>query len=736
MIKDTEVYIISWYNFSKNAKVQCVEDSFSHFSEYLGARGVAASSVSSAQAMDEHYVLDNLHTFDYLIAVGILERCNQVEFVLQQWGRLLKNTGVLLLGMASRLGIQFFCGDRDPFTGNIFDSIENYAMQFGSAQDAGTGRLYARAEMIQMLEHTGFGRHKFYSVWPNLAVPQLLYAEGVLPNEDLALRITPRYNDNTAIFMNERYLYDTLVRNGLFHELANAYFIECPKQSGFSPVEHVTLPVFRDSEAFATLIREDGFVEKRILDDSGIRKLEIFQANDKDLKSHGIKTIPFKVVGNSFIMPYIDAPSAVYYLRNLLQLNKDKFVAEMDRFMELIVHSSGHVSGAGYDAVLEHGYIDLVPINAFFTDGDFLFYDQEFCYDNLPARVIIWRSVDFIYAGRPDFESILPEQFFFTRYNIKNPSGLARKYIEPFMRTLLNTDTFEKFNDMSAQDIGTIGRNRQLLNVGLPNLMSPELSPETCFDNPAGKKIVVFGSGKYADKLLAFYKDELDVYAVIDNATAKQGQRIRGILVEPPSVLQEMEPDEYKVIICMRNFSAVYMQLKKMGVRNIGLYDADYVYPNRRVPNPYGDLAGGQKQYHIGYIAGVFDLYHLGHLNMFRRAKDLCDYLIVGVTSDRYVRESKKREPFIPFEERLEIVRSCRYVDEAHEIPFEYGGTVDAFCKYHFDVQFSGSDYMNNSWWLEQKAWLEKHGAELVFFSYTQQTSSTKIKALIDKGLL
>ena len=81
------------------------------------------------------------------------------------------------------------------------------------------------------------------------------------------------------------------------------------------------------------------------------------------------------------------------------------------------------------------------------------------------------------------------------------------------------------------------------------------------------------------------------------------------------------------------------------------------------------------------------------------------------------------------------MVRSCKYVDEAVEIPYLYGGTVDAYQKYHFDCQFSGSDYIDDPWWLEQKKYLEEHGAELVFFPYTQQTSSTKIKALIERGL-
>ena len=141
------------------------------------------------------------------------------------------------------------------------------------------------------------------------------------------------------------------------------------------------------------------------------------------------------------------------------------------------------------------------------------------------------------------------------------------------------------------------------------------------------------------------------------------------------------------------------------------------------------------KKYHIGYIAGVFDLYHIGHLNMFRRAKEQCDYLIVGVVSDEGVRKNKGVDPFIPFAERVELVRACRYVDEASEIPLTYAGTREAWELYHFDVQFSGSDYENDPYWLAEKDFLEKHGATMVFFPYTEQTSSTKIKAVINQQL-
>ena len=95
----------------------------------------------------------------------------------------------------------------------------------------------------------------------------------------------------------------------------------------------------------------------------------------------------------------------------------------------------------------------------------------------------------------------------------------------------------------------------------------------------------------------------------------------------------------------------------------------------------------------------------------------------------------KHVEPFIPFEERIEMVRSCRYVDEAVNIPVLMGGTDTAWRMLHFDVQFSGSDYENDPYWLKAKQFLEEHGADLVFFPYTQQTSSTKIKALINHRL-
>jgi glycerol-3-phosphate cytidylyltransferase-like family protein len=108
----------------------------------------------------------------------------------------------------------------------------------------------------------------------------------------------------------------------------------------------------------------------------------------------------------------------------------------------------------------------------------------------------------------------------------------------------------------------------------------------------------------------------------------------------------------------------------------------------------------------------------------------------VGVVNDELVMNNKKTLPCVPFEERSEIVKSCRYVDEVVELGTDNSDTYEMYKRYRFDVQFSGSDYENDPDWLDKQAFLRKYGSDLVFFPYTQSTSSTKLKTMIEKKLL
>ena len=204
-----------------------------------------------------------------------------------------------------------------------------------------------------------------------------------------------------------------------------------------------------------------------------------------------------------------------------------------------------------------------------------------------------------------------------------------------------------------------------------------------------------------------------------------------------PDMLKQLKSDEYKVIICIKNYVSVINQLQDLGTVKYSIYDANIGYGRKRPGYTVQKTEKTEpKKYHVGYISGVFDLFHIGHLNMFRRAKEQCDYLIVGVVTDEGVRKLKKVEPFVPFAERIEMVRSCRYVDEAVEIPLQYHDTTEAYKLYQFDCQFSGSDYSNDPSWERNKAFLEQNGSAMVFFPYTESTSSSKIKALIERRLM
>jgi glycerol-3-phosphate cytidylyltransferase len=117
------------------------------------------------------------------------------------------------------------------------------------------------------------------------------------------------------------------------------------------------------------------------------------------------------------------------------------------------------------------------------------------------------------------------------------------------------------------------------------------------------------------------------------------------------------------------------------------------------------------KKYKIGYTTGVFDLFHIGHLNILRRAKERCEFLIVGVSVDELVAYKNKRA-VIPFEERIEIVRAVRYVDMA--VPQENMDKLQALEKYNFDVIFVGSDWKNTDKWNEIERQMNERGVDII----------------------
>ena len=135
----------------------------------------------------------------------------------------------------------------------------------------------------------------------------------------------------------------------------------------------------------------------------------------------------------------------------------------------------------------------------------------------------------------------------------------------------------------------------------------------------------------------------------------------------------------------------------------------------------------------IGYTTGVYDMFHIGHLNIIRKAKEQCDYLIVGVSTDELVRKEKNKTPVIPYEERFEIIRALKYVDQV--VPQLDKNKLEAWEKYHFNKMFVGSDWQGTPQWLKFEEQFKPFGVEIVYIPYTKGISSTKLTEVV-KNLL
>lgn len=137
------------------------------------------------------------------------------------------------------------------------------------------------------------------------------------------------------------------------------------------------------------------------------------------------------------------------------------------------------------------------------------------------------------------------------------------------------------------------------------------------------------------------------------------------------------------------------------------------------------------KKYKIGYTTGVFDMFHIGHLNILKRAKEQCEYLIVGVTTDALSYSRKNKNPIIPWEDRMAIVSAICYVDMA--VPQDDMDKLSAVKKYNVDAVFVGSDWKGTEAWNQYEKQFAKEGCTVVYLDHTDGISSTILRERLNE---
>ena len=135
----------------------------------------------------------------------------------------------------------------------------------------------------------------------------------------------------------------------------------------------------------------------------------------------------------------------------------------------------------------------------------------------------------------------------------------------------------------------------------------------------------------------------------------------------------------------------------------------------------------------IGYTTGVYDMFHIGHLNILRRAKEQCDYLIVGVSTDELVQHDKHKTPIIPFEDRCAIIEAIKYVDKV--VPQHDKNKFAAWEKYHFNKMFVGSDWKGTPQWQAFEEQFAPVGVEIIYLDHTDGISTTILRNRLNEDI-
>lgn len=668
--------------------------------------------------------------YDYMIVTSDWEREeNPTSFFTLLSGKL-RNTGKLFILMNNRLGLRYFCGDKDRYSDSVIDCLEDYRNCDMSGLQ---GRMYDKAQMKRILKEAGLEKFQFFSVLSDLENPSLIFAEDYFPNENLTNRVIATYNSPDTVFVEEKTLYQPIVDNGMLSGLANAYLVECTKGADLCDVLHVTSSLERGNDnALFTIIHKSGIVEKKAAYTEGIKRLSDINDNHNRLKKRGIKVVEGSLEGDRFCMPYFKAETAQLYLGRILRNDTELFVREMDRFRDHILQSSEIVSPDQHDgegAILQYGFLDMVPLNCFHTEEGFVFFDQEFCVPNYQANILIWRLVASFYAADMEADQIYPREKLLERYDLLRNLSKWQNTEWDFLKALRNEKILEKYHQTVRANKADLLSNRVRMNQSAEYVTKKHMD---IFGGIDGKKLILFGTGKYATLFVQQYGNDFPIYAMLDNNAEKVGKKVNGIMVYSPDYLHSLPLGSYKVMICVKKYETIELQLQSMGVNEYSIFDPTKYYQTRpRTSMQVLDVrenAGESKLYHIGYVAGAFDMFHIGHLNLIRRAKERCDYLIVGVMSDEKMFQLKQKYPVIPCYERMQIVAGCRYVDQVEELPLGRAGIRDAYHMFHFDCMFSGDDHSTHKGWLDDQAYLRSLGSDIVFVPYTKEQSSTEIR--------
>ena len=420
--------------------------------------------------------------FDYITLIGVLEYQGRytdtgnpyVDF-LKKVRSLLKPGGVLLIAIENQYGLKYWCGAKEDHTGIPFDGINQYMLSNNSGV-----RTFSREGLREVINKAGFESTFFYYPLPDYKLPGCIFSEEFMPDKKSMRKIIPYYApDAKTAIAQEYFIYEDLIKNGIFEFLANSFLVECSDQRK-SDIKFVTIQENRQKEYQIGTIITKNEVTKYALNPSACSHLEGMIQTEEGLKKHGLRVLTSKLVGTDIETPFAEEPVLQDVMVGCLQ-NEDTetFYELIDKVWQDIQKSSEKTNWENnilygldvgiskdkekFGEILTVGSVDMTFSNALCEADGLKWFDQEWCVDNVPALFVLYRAIYLFYDTYPELEDVVSQKEVMERYGIVDCDKEYSVLESLFLGSVMDIAYIDYTKNFQLRDGQILARNINML---------------------------------------------------------------------------------------------------------------------------------------------------------------------------------------------------------------------------------------------------------------------------------
>ena len=448
---------------------------------------------------------------------------------------------VMLWAADNKLGTRFFCNDKHL-------GVE--------------GEYFTLAEWKRIFVETDIKLKKIYYAMPDWHMAHRIYGTDVTEIDKQSLK----YVDPQNITDDEADLLDDVIVNGMFTQMVNAFIFECRCDNIIENIAEIKLSPTKGNKCSSAIqIFQDKVVKKPLYSSGNVKTI---YDNNERLGTRGIKIVPQQYIDDKIVMPYIKSPLVSKVMVEAAVQSPEKFHDMLNKFWQCILLSSDRSNANNFPVkdiqmkfFLKSAYVDMVPTNAFYIKEEYVFFDQEYVYENYPAEFIMFRALMILYRAEETLEKKVPLNEAKRWFGLEKLWEVFEEVEEKYIQSkLLRKDIYGKYYDNSNVDRWIINKNHNS-RTNINNLHEANL-----FYNIEGKKVVLFGAGEYCHRYLTKYGGKFPPAYIIDNDEKKWHMYKQGVEILPPQQLNQENIDELHVIICSRYIDSMKKDLQRMGI--------------------------------------------------------------------------------------------------------------------------------------------------------------------------